>query len=526
MKPLSTLIVASIAATLLQIAALAQSSFNWNIGNGVWDTSSLNWSSNGVSVAWAPGNNAFFDNTSAATTISVGGAQTAAAVSVGNGGNNADYTFTTNGTSGGSLTASSFIVQGSAGNNGPGGPTILTNLPLTITGNLGVGRWGLVIGGTSTVNVGGQIGGNIAGVSSADWGLLTIQNSAVVTATGGVNGNTEAWAMTLNGGTLITPSIQTSDREASGTARLTFNGGTVMATQDNPNFVTVGANFQNTDSALVGDGGAIINTAGYNIGIPVNLASAGGTDGGLTKNGAGTLTLGGNNTYTGLTIVSNGTLQVDGAIGAGAVAVQSGGALSGAGTINGPVTVNAGGTLEAGDPSGPGALAIENSLTLNTGSATTLRLNESATTNDSVVGISTLTYGGTLTVTSLGGTLVAGDSFQLFNATTYSGNFGATRLPALTSSLAWNWSPTTGSLAVAAKPAITSFNTLANGSFSLGFAGGSGATYTIVTSTNAAMPLSNWTVLANATNNGSGFFQFTDTTATNRGWSFYETRSP
>jgi hypothetical protein len=40
------------------------------------------------------------------------------------------------------------------------------------------------------------------------------------------------------------------------------------------------------------------------------------------------------------------------------------------------------------------------------------------------------------------------DTFALFNATSYSGNFSATNLPALGTGLAWNWNPANGTLTV------------------------------------------------------------------------------
>ena len=50
-------------------------------------------------------------------------------------------------------------------------------------------------------------------------------------------------------------------------------------------------------------------------------------------------------------------------------------------------------------------------------------MNKSTVTRDRFIGLSSVTYGGTLTVTNLGGTLANGDSFQLFSSTAYSGAF-------------------------------------------------------------------------------------------------------
>jgi hypothetical protein len=65
-------------------------------------------------------------------------------------------------------------------------------------------------------------------------------------------------------------------------------------------------------------------------------------------------------------------------------------------------------------------------------------VNKSAATNDVVRGMNTITYGGTLTVTNLGGTLVAGDSFKLFNAGSCSGAFASLSPATPGPGLVWN----------------------------------------------------------------------------------------
>lgn len=80
---------------------------------------------------------------------------------------------------------------------------------------------------------------------------------------------------------------------------------------------------------------------GLKLGTPELAANAGG---GLLKTGAGTLTLGGVNSYPGTTTVEQGCLRLSGGL-AGPVAVASGASLTGGGVIGGAVEVAAGAVL-------------------------------------------------------------------------------------------------------------------------------------------------------------------------------------
>jgi hypothetical protein len=67
---------------------------------------------------------------------------------------------------------------------------------------------------------------------------------------------------------------------------------------------------------------------------------------------------------------------------------------------------------------------------------------------------------------------------------------------------------------------------LGNGAFQFAFTNAPGATFTVLASTNAALPLANWNVLGSVTEISSGQYQFTDLQATNQSLCFYRVRSP
>jgi autotransporter-associated beta strand protein len=158
----------------------------------------------------------------------------------------------------------------------------------------------------------------------------------------------------------------------------------------------------------------------------------------VVMRGTGTWTLGGANSYSGVTTVASGTLLITNQIAGGNVTVQSGGALGGDGIIGGTVTIAAGGTLTLMPGQGTSSLTIDNGLTLSPGSFTSLQINKTAGTNDVITGLTSLVYGGTLVITNLSGALTTSDAFPLFAATASSGAF-ATILPATPGAgLAWN----------------------------------------------------------------------------------------
>lgn len=198
------------------------------------------------------------------------------------------------------------------------------------------------------------------------------------------------------------------------------------------------------------NGGGTLSFANGATTLTVGTSGGGGSfsgviggSGGLVKLGAGMQTLSGANTYSGATTISAGTLRVNGSLGTGATTVQSGGTLAGTGTLAGATALNAGATLAPG-AGGIGTLTVNNTVSLAGTTAMEISKSGATLTSDRVSGVSTLTHGGTLTVTNVGpDALAAGNSFTLFSATTRAGAFASVSLPALSSGLVWDQSQLT-----------------------------------------------------------------------------------
>lgn len=208
---------------------------------------------------------------------------------------------------------------------------------------------------------------------------------------------------------------------------VTVDGGTIDLNGFNPRIGAL-ADGGVTTGVILNNGAALSTlTVGYSPSNTVFNATFGGTiangSGGvaLVKEGTGTQRLTGANTYTGLTTISNGTLVVNGSL-AGAVSVQPGATLAGNGTITGVLTINPGGMVSPGE--GIGTLTLGSAPVLNGTLVMELDRNAGAPLADKlVVSGRPITYGGTLILTNTGAPLQAGDTFQLFSASGYSGAF-------------------------------------------------------------------------------------------------------
>jgi autotransporter-associated beta strand protein len=201
-----------------------------------------------------------------------------------------------------------------------------------------------------------------------------------------------------------------------GTYILQSDSGTLTLTQPwpyaPPGGVTSSRNLTLTGAGIITMAGVIQDGSLNGTNVPVNIL----------KSGSGTLNLPLANTYSGTTIVSNGVLSLAGTIGTNTATV-AGGLLVGTGTITGPVTVLSAGAIEAGTTNTIGTLNLGSTLALS--GNTVVKINKSAGTNDLFTGQTSVTYGGTLTVTNLAGTLTTSDTFTLFSPGASASNFAS-----------------------------------------------------------------------------------------------------
>jgi autotransporter-associated beta strand protein len=236
-------------------------------------------------------------------------------------------------------------------------------------------------GGSFGTSIGGGLGVAVRGS-----GTLTLSGS------NGYTGTT-----TLSGGILALGGTNA----LAGGGNVTFSGGRLQYSASN------GADLS---GRIVSSGSAIsIDTAGQDVTWASGLAAT--NQGGLTKSGSGRLTLSANNSYTGLTTISGGTLQV----GNGSTTGSVGGDIAN----NAALVFNRSNDLtQSGAISGTGSLTKQGNATLSLTAANTYTglTTISAGTLALSGGDNRLATTGTVTFSGNGGLSVSGS--QALNAIT------------------------------------------------------------------------------------------------------------
>jgi autotransporter-associated beta strand protein len=357
-----------------------------------------------------------------------------------------------------------------------------TAITFTNSGDLSIGSAG-IIGGTST--------GAASSFTLSAGATLRIASTAGITATGGgTNGNIQvdgtrtytaganyvyngtAAQVTGSGLTASTPANLTISNSAGVSLSaattisglLTMSSGTLNMANTN---LTVGALTGTTNiTNSSGTAGARTITIGSNNNSTTYsgvISNGTATSVSLTKNGTGTLTLSGNNSYTGTTTISAGTLQL------GAAGDGTNGPL---GTVAGGTSVTSGATLDLNGFT----LSTNEGLTLNgTGIAAGGALSNSSLTGSS--------YGGLITLGSASSIIANVGNISITNTGNITGNtFGLTLGGNSNGSLTSNLNTTSGTLTksgtgtwvVSGNSSYTGLTTISAGILQLG-AAGSGA---------------------------------------------------
>jgi len=293
-----------------------------------------------------------------------------------------------------------------SGNSSLGNNMVITNggkvTSYTYGSDIGLGNPSksnyVVIAGGNAMWVLGNAILTIGGNANATGNYMTVSSGGILTngsvALGGVGSK-----LNLYGGNAYVSNVNVTVSDA----QLNFNGGTLHAIM-NGNLIS-GAIWTNTTAAS-------LDSVAYTVTNAIVVAGPGS----LTKLGSGTMVLTSNNTYSGVTTVNQGVLNLasSGTINNSPIITVSNGAtfdvsayvpytltsqiLAGNGVVTGSVVVADGAGVSGGATNDVGTLTFTNNLTLNSGAVVYWNYNDTTTDVVSVKGTLTLPLSGVATV--------------------------------------------------------------------------------------------------------------------------------
>ena len=242
-------------------------------------------------------------------------------------------------------------------------------------------------------------------------------------------------AIYTGGTTIGDTSASPGKVELYGSDGLLYSEGSVTLACSGSTLTLAASDIAQTLGSLTGVSGSSVVLGANNLTVSGNNTSttfsgviSGSSGGNLIKEGSGTITLAGANTYTGTTTVSAGELNITGSI-TSDVTVDSSATLSGVGgTITGTVTVDSGGEISPGSSSASGTLTITETLTLDSGSIAYIPVTASSSGTDAsklVVDGAASVNGSQVEIVLADSTDYSADTFTVLQAGNISGTFSS-----------------------------------------------------------------------------------------------------